>query len=209
MCQFSATPFLLILIFFGSRSTCLKVFGCLFVSKSQPGVGVRDTQTIHIGPGIPESDIKWKIFALNFTNQLDTFTQLFPIQFLRCSHLRRTAKGKILQDPSPLSLLIPKQRRNFHQGWFHTLFGSPLFIFWTFRFVLCWSHFHGSWDNVGPFHMYGSGGEPWFTARVWQWAEKGTIDLWGYFLTARSDSKSISNHFAIGSCGLAKLGVHP
>ena len=53
------------------------------------------------------------------------------------------------------------------------------------RFVFCWSHFQGKWDHVGPFHIYGSTGEPWFTARTWYWAEKGTIDLWGYFLTAR------------------------
>ena len=39
---------------------------------------------------------------------------------------------------------------------------------------------------MGPFHIYGSRGQPWFTARTWYWAEKGTIDLWGYFLTARS-----------------------
>ena len=74
------------------------------------------------------------------------------------------------------------------------------------RFVLCWSHFQGSWDNVGPFHIYGSTGEPWFTARVWYWAEKGTIDLWGYFLTARYVMLScqFQNTSPIqGWCGLA------
>ena len=109
------------------------------------------------------------------------------IQFPRCSRLRRTAKGQIPQDPFPSSLLIPKQKRNCHQGWcqyFRQLnsisSGDTIFT----RFVLCWSHFQGSWDNVGPFHIYGSSGEPWFTARIWYWAEKGRIDLWGYFLTA-------------------------
>ena len=33
--------------------------------------------------------------------------------------------------------------------------------------------------------MYGEDGEPWLSMRLWYWKEKGTIDVWAYFLTAR------------------------
>ena len=35
------------------------------------------------------------------------------------------------------------------------------------------------------YYMYGETGEPWLSMRLWYWEEKGTIDLWAYFLTAR------------------------
>ena len=53
------------------------------------------------------------------------------------------------------------------------------------RFAICWSQVQGAWDNIGAFHVYGSSGEPWLSARLWFWEEKGSVDLWGYFLTAR------------------------
>ena len=34
-------------------------------------------------------------------------------------------------------------------------------------------------------YMYGEDGEPWLSMRLWYWKEKGTIDVWAYFLTAR------------------------
>ena len=34
-------------------------------------------------------------------------------------------------------------------------------------------------------YMYGDDGEPWLSMRLWYWKEKGTIDVWAYFLTAR------------------------
>ena len=139
-----------------------------------------------------------KNFAPHFPNKKESliwahlflFLRMVLIQFTRCSHLRRTAKGKILQAPFPSSLLIPKQKRNCHQGLSRNSDSRILFSTGGSRFVLCWSHFQGSWDSVGPFHIYGSSGEPWFTARLWYWPEQGSIDLWGYFLTARCASKS-------------------
>ena len=91
------------------------------------------------------------------------------------------------------------------------------------RFVLCWSHKQGAWDQRGVFHMYGINDQPWLTirysysrlklvmigsvdmvkfcvggwvacrinfsfklcVRLWYWEDKGTVDLWAYFLTAR------------------------
>ena len=58
---------------------------------------------------------------------------------------------------------------------------SPVLL----RFVMCWSQLQGSWDNVGPFHIYGSSGEPWLSVRLWVWEERGSVDLWGYFLSDR------------------------
>ena len=53
------------------------------------------------------------------------------------------------------------------------------------RFVLCWSHQQGLWDQRGVFHLYGQEGRPWLTVRLWYWMEQGTVDLWAYFLTGR------------------------
>ena len=53
------------------------------------------------------------------------------------------------------------------------------------RFVLCWSHRQGLWDQRGVFHVYGRQGQPWLTVRLWYWMEQGTVDLWAYFLTGR------------------------
>ena len=53
------------------------------------------------------------------------------------------------------------------------------------RFVICWSQLQAAWDNIGAFHVFGSSGEPWLSARLWFWEEKRSVDLWGYFLTAR------------------------
>ena len=58
---------------------------------------------------------------------------------------------------------------------------SPVLL----RLVMCWSQLQGSWDNVGPFHIYGSSREPWLAVRLWVWEERGSVDLWGYFLSDR------------------------
>ena len=34
------------------------------------------------------------------------------------------------------------------------------------RFVLCWSHKQGAWDQRGVFHMYGNKDQPWLTIRL-------------------------------------------
>ena len=34
-----------------------------------------------------------------------------------------------------------------------------------FRFVLCWSHKQGAWDQRGIFHIYGIKNQPWLTIR--------------------------------------------
>ena len=36
------------------------------------------------------------------------------------------------------------------------------------RFVLCWSHKQGAWDQRGVFHMYGVDDQPWLTIRFTQ-----------------------------------------
>ena len=92
---------------------------------------------------------------------------------------------------------------------------SPVLFSWP-RFVICWSQLQGSWDNVGPFHIYGSSGEPWLSVRLWVWEERGSVDLWGYFLSDRySDPFFLTNINSGWSCwefikwdGLIQIHYH-
>ena len=43
------------------------------------------------------------------------------------------------------------------------------------RFVLCWSHKQGAWDQRGVFHIYGIKDQPWLTIRfcIMSWVRHG------------------------------------
>ena len=43
------------------------------------------------------------------------------------------------------------------------------------RFVLCWSHKQGAWDQRGVFHMYGNKDQPWLTIRL---VKDEYLDFW-------------------------------
>ena len=51
---------------------------------------------------------------------------------------------------------------------------SRLLSYWP-RFVLCWSHKQGAWDQRGVFHMYGNKEQPWLTIRL---VKDEYLDFW-------------------------------
>ena len=90
----------------------------------------------------------------------------------------RKLKATMAPPHFPLPLLTQKPVRNCHQGFddqpancknkkmtLKIKEKSEDINHWP-RFVLCWSHKQGEWDQRGVFHMYGNKDQPWLTIRL-------------------------------------------
>ena len=112
--------------------------------------------------------------TLNVSQPLDLLQIVFKSQMCRLlilgSHVHESQGFLFWENPRSqwsfkLSLVC--------KSWLRDHWGSTIKVLLNktsskphfFRFVLCWSHKQGAWDQRGVFHIFGIKNQPWLTIR--------------------------------------------